>query len=70
MKKISISLSGHQTSISIEQEFFVVLQDIAKQRRKSVASIIKDIDDARKPDSNLSSEIRTWILKQLLKTTK
>ncbi|MBQ7409633.1 MAG: ribbon-helix-helix domain-containing protein [Alphaproteobacteria bacterium] len=70
MKKISISLSGHQTSISIEQEFFVVLQDIAKQQNKSVASIIKDIDDNRKPESNLSSEIRIWILKQLLKTSK
>lgn len=70
MKKISISLSGHQTSISIEQEFFVVLQDIAKQQKKSVASIIKDIDEERKPDSNLSSEIRIWILKQLLKTAK
>lgn len=70
MKKISISLSGHQTSISIEQEFFVVLQDIAKQQNKSVASIIKDIDDKRKPESNLSSEIRIWILKQLLKTAK
>lgn len=70
MKKISISLSGHQTSVSIEQEFFVVLQDIAKQQNKSVASIIKDIDDKRKPESNLSSEIRIWILKQLLKTSK
>ncbi len=70
MKKISISLSGHQTSISIEQEFFVVLQDIAKQQKKSVASIIKDIDEERKTDSNLSSEIRIWILKQLLKTAK
>ena len=70
MKKISISLSGHQTSISIEQEFFVVLQDIAKRQNKSVASIIKDIDDNRKPESNLSSEIRIWILKQLLKTSK
>ena len=70
MKKISISLSGHQTSISIEQEFFVVLQDIAKQQNKSVASIIKNIDDNRKPESNLSSEIRIWILKQLLKTSK
>ena len=70
MKKISISLSGHQTSISIEQEFFVVLQNIAKQQNKSVASIIKYIDDNRKPESNLSSEIRIWILKQLLKTSK
>ena len=70
MHKISISLSGHQTSISLEQEFFDVLQNIAKERKTSIASIIKAIDDTRKPDTNLSSETRVWILKQLLKTTK
>ena len=70
MHKISISLSGHQTSISLEQEFFYVLKTIAQQQNKSVAAIIKEIDDNRKPDSNLSSEIRIWILKQSLKTTK
>ncbi len=70
MRKISISLSGHQTSISLEQEFFDVLRAIAKQQNTSVAAIIKKIDDERKPESNLSSEIRIWILKQLLKTTK
>jgi predicted DNA-binding ribbon-helix-helix protein len=70
MHKISVSLSGHQTSISLEQEFFDVLQTIAKERNISVASIIKNIDESRLPDSNLSSEIRIWILKQLLKTSK
>ena len=70
MHKISISLSGHQTSISLEHEFFEVLKIIAKRHNTSVAAIIKKIDDERKPESNLSSEIRIWILKQLLKTTK
>ncbi|MBQ6110108.1 MAG: ribbon-helix-helix domain-containing protein [Alphaproteobacteria bacterium] len=70
MHKISISLSGHQTSISLEQEFFDVLKTLAEQQKTSVAAIIKQIDDKRKPESNLSSEIRIWILKQLLKTPK
>lgn len=70
MHKISVSLSGHQTSISIEKEFFDVLKQIAKQRNVSVASIINDIDENRSADSNLSSELRIWILKQILKTSK
>ena len=70
MHKISVSLSGHQTSISLEKEFFDVLQQIATERKVSVASIINTIDEGRKPDSNLSSEIRIWILKQILKTSK
>ena len=70
MQKISVSLSGHQTSISLEQEFFDVLQNIAHNKKTSVSAIIKSIDEFRKPGSNLSSEIRIWILKQLLKTSK
>ena len=70
MHKISVSLFGHQTSISLEQEFFDVLQKIAKQQNTSVAAIIKSIDEQRLPNSNLSSEIRIWILKQILKTSK
>ena len=70
MHKISVSLSGHQTSISLEHEFFDVLQKIATERNTSVAAIIKSIDENREPDTNLSSEIRIWILKQLLKTSK
>ena len=70
MRKISVSLSGHQTSISLEPEFFDILQKLATDNNTSIAAIIKQIDESRGPDSNLSSEIRIWILKQLLKTSK
>ncbi|MBR6010529.1 MAG: ribbon-helix-helix domain-containing protein [Alphaproteobacteria bacterium] len=70
MHKISVSLSGHQTSISLEKEFFDVLKKLAADKRTSIAAVINQIDEQRLPDSNLSSEIRIWILKQLLKTSK
>ena len=70
MRKVSVSLSGHQTSISLEPEFFDILQKLATDNNTSIAAIIKQIDESRGPDSNLSSEIRIWILKQLLKTSK
>ncbi len=62
MKKISLSLSGHQTSITIEDEFAATLHAIATRRGVSVASIVRQIDDARRPDTNLSSAVRVWIL--------
>lgn len=68
MKKISVSLSGHQTSISLEPEFIDALHILAARMNKSVASIINELDAARSPDTNLSSAIRVWILKQLLPT--
>lgn len=66
MKKISVSLSGHQTSITLEPEFISVLNQIASMRNVSVASLINDIDLSRAPDSNLSSAIRVWILQQVM----
>ena len=63
MKKISVSLSGHQTSISLEPEFIDVLHEIAKRDRVSIASIINQIDSTRRPGTNLSSAIRVWVLK-------
>ena len=67
MKKISVSLSGHQTSISLEPEFISELQRIAKTQNKSIASIISDIDQTRTANQNLSSAIRVWILKNIKK---
>ena len=66
MKKISVSLSGHQTSISLEQEFISALNEIAKRKKVSVASIINKIDSMRVPETNLSSAIRVWVLKNHL----
>lgn len=65
MKKISVSLSGHQTSISLEPEFITELQRIAKDKNTSVSAIISNIDASRKPNENLSSAIRVWILKTI-----
>ncbi len=65
MKKISVSLSGHQTSISLEPEFISELQRIAKTQNKSIASIISELDKTRTPNQNLSSAIRVWILKNI-----
>ncbi|MBQ9539942.1 MAG: ribbon-helix-helix domain-containing protein [Alphaproteobacteria bacterium] len=67
MKKLSVSLSGHQTSISLEPEFIAELMHIARNQNKSVASIISHIDQTRTPDTNLSSAIRVWILKNIKK---
>ncbi len=65
MKKISVSLSGHQTSISLEDEFLSELKRICAENHRAVADVIREIDSARSPDTNLSSAIRVWILKNI-----
>lgn len=65
MKKISVSLSGHQTSVSLEPEFIDELNHIAKEQNRSVTSIIAELDATRMPNTNLSSAIRVWVLKAI-----
>ena len=66
MKKISVSLSGHQTSITLEPEFIEILQKLSIQQKRSIASIINEIDSKLQPNTNLSSAVRVWVLNQIL----
>ncbi|MDR1027625.1 MAG: ribbon-helix-helix domain-containing protein [Rickettsiales bacterium] len=63
MKKISVSISKHLTSFSVEPEFIDELKFIAKTRKQTLASLVREIDDTRDAKQNLSSAIRTFVLK-------
>ena len=63
MKKRSLTINGHRTSISLEEPFWATLNDIAKARQMSVASLVQMIDKER--SGGLSSAIRTFILAEL-----
>ena len=59
--KRSLTIAGHRTSLSLEPEFWDALVEAAATRKKSVASLVAEIDTAR-GDRNLSSAIRVWLL--------
>ena len=63
MQKRSLTIHGHRTSISLEEPFWVALNDIAKPRQQSVASLVQMIDQERV--GGLSSAIRMFILAEL-----
>ena len=64
VRKRSISIRGHRTSFSVEQEFFNELEAIAARRRISLAALVAEIDAGRAADANLSSAIRVFVLRQ------
>ena len=68
MEKISVSLHGHATSISLEAEFYSELKKIAAADGLSVASLISMIDDRRIETglSGLSGAIRVFILSRVI----
>lgn len=66
MKKISVIIAKqHQTSITLEDEFYEALVRLAKEREMSVSKLITLIDEKREI-ANLSSAIRVYILRELL----
>jgi predicted DNA-binding ribbon-helix-helix protein len=63
--KRSLTIAGHRTSLSLETEFWDVLRKIATDERKSLATLVGEID-ANRGSRNLSSAIRVWILQRLM----
>lgn len=47
LKKRSLLLSGHATSIALEPEFWAVLEQMAQARGASLAALVVSIDRAR-----------------------
>jgi len=57
LKKRSVNLSGHATSIALEPEFWAVLDTMASEAGLSLAQLIVSIDAAR-GDRPLASACR------------
>jgi predicted DNA-binding ribbon-helix-helix protein len=58
--KRSIIIGGHKTSISLEDEFWYGLLEIAVYKKMTVPTLVEWIDDRRKT-VNLSSAIRIFV---------
>jgi len=65
IRKRSVKIAGHRTSVSIEAGFWDALKDIAAAKDKSVNALVEEIDRDRQ--GNLSSAIRLYVLKYLQK---
>ena len=66
IRKRSVCLAGHQTSVSIEDAFWNHLVRIAREQGQSINSLITQLDVDR--TGNLSSAIRIYVLNQLIVT--
>ncbi|OEJ67841.1 aryl-sulfate sulfotransferase [Magnetovibrio blakemorei] len=63
MRKHSLLLNGHQTSVSLEDAFWDELMTIAKARGQSINKLVTEIDHLR--TTNLSSALRVFVLTHL-----
>lgn len=47
LRKRSLNLAGHATSLALEPEFWAVLGEMAQARRLSLAALVCEIDAGR-----------------------
>ena len=65
MRKRSITIDGHRTSISLEDAFWIELTAIAADRSLSLNALVSEIDHGRGTAGNLSSALRLHVLDTL-----
>ena len=62
--KRSIVLNGHKTSVSLENEFWDSLREIACAQKTKLTKLAQQVDQGRQ-GNNLSSAIRVYVLNHL-----
>ena len=60
IRKRSVKIAGHSTSLSLEGVFWDALKEVAAARGLSLNALIEEIDRGR--GSNLSSAVRVYLL--------
>ena len=69
MRKRSVTIDGHRTSVSLEDAFWAELGAIADARGLSLNALVAEIDHARVAPGNLSSALRLYVLDEMRKRT-
>jgi predicted DNA-binding ribbon-helix-helix protein len=63
IRKRSVVLAGHRTSVSLEDAFWDALKEIARSQNRSLNDIVGEVDRGR--EGNLSSALRVYVLDRL-----
>lgn len=63
IRKRSVVVAGHRTSVSLEAEFWSELKAIAAERKQSINELVETVDRGRA--GNLSSALRLFVLAEM-----
>ncbi|MEM9715687.1 MAG: ribbon-helix-helix domain-containing protein [Pseudomonadota bacterium] len=61
-KKRSLTLKGHRTSVSLEDEFWDAFLEISRNKSIGINALANVIDAERGADAGLASAIRVYVL--------
>lgn len=66
VRKRSVTIDRHRTSITLEDPFWEALKQIATDRGEPLQTLVADIDRTREgPGDNLSGALRVFVLRTL-----
>jgi predicted DNA-binding ribbon-helix-helix protein len=65
MRKRSVTIDGHRTSITLEDAFWDELTALAAHRQLSLNALVAEVDHAKGGPGNLSSALRVHVLEAL-----
>ena len=65
MNKRSVSIRGHRTSFSLEDEFWDAFREIAAEKSMPINALAAEIDEERGMGMGLASAIRLYVLRHL-----
>ena len=60
--KRSLTLKGHRTSVSLEDEFWQAFREIAAENGRPINELAAEIDAERGTERGLASAIRVFVL--------
>ncbi len=70
MRKRSVTIDGHRTSISLEDAFWTELSALSQERGLSLNALVAEVDHGRiQEGTNLSSALRLYVLNELKRRT-
>jgi predicted DNA-binding ribbon-helix-helix protein len=61
--KRSLTLRGHRTSVSLEDDFWQGFRDIAEAQGKPINVLAAELDAARDLETGLATAIRLYVLR-------
>lgn len=67
--KRSLTLKGHRTSVSLEDEFWTSFREIADKKDMPINALAAEIDASRDLDAGLASAIRLYVLQHYKSAT-
>ena len=68
--KHSLTLNGHRTSVSLEDDFWRAFREIAATRGQPINALATEIDASRRPGTGLATAVRLFVLTDLQRRLK